>query len=91
MSSSSAKHSASPKFSNIWKYFNRGDRLGNGHYQAICELCSTFFKDARPHILCSHIALQCLKATDDIKNKVNEMILKEDSQNQYSFKRVKSE
>src|SRR5688572_23481721 len=92
MSSSSAKRPAGPKFSNIWKYFNRGNHLGNGHYQATCSLCSIFFKDARPHILRSHIVLQCSKATDDIKNEVNEMILKdENSQTQQSSKRTKSE
>lgn len=91
MSSSSAKRPSGPKFSDIWKYFNRGNHLGNGHYQATCNFCSMFFKDARPHILRSHIVLQCLKATDDIKNEVNEMILKEENlQNQNSSKRAKS-
>jgi hypothetical protein len=85
-----AKRSAGPKFSDIWKYFSRGEHLGNGHYQATCNLCSMFFKDGRPHVLRSHIALQCLKATDDIKNEVNEMVLKEDLQTQHSFKRAKS-
>lgn len=88
--SKTAKRSSGPKFSDIWKYFNRGRHIGNGHYQATCNLCSVFFKDARPHILRSHIALQCLKATDDIKNEVNEMVLKEEILPQQFSKRAKS-
>jgi hypothetical protein len=90
-SKKTAKRLVGPKFSDIWKYFIRGNHLGNGHYQATCEFCSTFFKDGRPHILRSHIALQCLKATDDIKNEVNEMIINEENlQTQHFNKRAKS-
>ena len=66
-----------PKYSNIWEYFTRGNHLGNGHYQATCKLCLSFFKDARPYVLRSHIVSQCPKASEIIKNEVNELILKE--------------
>jgi len=69
------KNKLGPKYSDIWEYFTHGDHYGNGHYQATCKLCLSFFKDARLYLLRSHIISQCSKASETIKNEVNESIL----------------
>ena len=45
------KNKVGPKYSDIWEYFTHGDHHGNGHYQAMCKLCLSFFKDDRPYLI----------------------------------------
>ena len=52
----------------VWgTYIQQGKKVSEGHYEATCLYCNTFWHKGSPQILEAHLANSCLKVPLDIK------------------------
>lgn len=51
----------------VWSYFYVGEHLGEGHYGAGCKHCPTTWSRGRPQQLKRHLARECQKVPQEIK------------------------
>ena len=52
----------------VWEnHIKRGKKISEGHYEATCLYCNTFWHKGSPQILEAHLANNCLKAPLEIR------------------------
>lgn len=68
----------------IWgTYAIQGTRVSDGHYEATCRYCNTFWHKGSPQVLEAHFANDCIKVPLEIKQIfLNRLIAKVNSNNQ---------
>src|SRR2546430_12358852 len=52
----------------VWcTYIKQGKKVSEGHYEATCLYCNTFWHKGSPQVLEAHLANNCLKVPLEIK------------------------
>ncbi|CAG8456982.1 14349_t:CDS:2 [Cetraspora pellucida] len=55
-----------PNFDEIWRFFIKGKSKGQGHYEARCRHCDSFWTRGRPHLMKAHLANYCEDCPNEI-------------------------
>ncbi|GBC49434.2 ribonuclease H-like domain-containing protein [Rhizophagus irregularis DAOM 181602=DAOM 197198] len=57
--------------SGVWKYFDRGESKGDGHWKGTCKYCKKFYPCAKPNALYAHLVNNCKDISKDNLNDIS--------------------
>ncbi|CAG8528055.1 5727_t:CDS:2, partial [Scutellospora calospora] len=72
--SSSSKSGGHP-LTGVWKYFERGQSKGDGHWEGTCKYCKKFYPRAKLQTLRAHLANSCKHVPEEWQRHFNYIII----------------
>ncbi|CAG8680763.1 3982_t:CDS:1, partial [Dentiscutata heterogama] len=59
----------------VWKYFERDEPKGDGHWEGTCMYCKKFYSCAKPTTLRAHLANSCKNISEEWKHYFNYILV----------------
>ncbi|RGB31935.1 hypothetical protein C1646_670542 [Rhizophagus diaphanus] len=62
-------------YSGIWKYLDRSESKGDGHWEGTCQYCEKFYPHAKPNLLYAHLANNCNNVPEEWRHYFNYILI----------------